>query len=120
MGKEDLMDIPIQDAKVGLFLIKGGYVREIVRDYGERVQYRTYVLATGKPEPVLEACRKRHLIHWAERLCTLEELRRLKVEDARALEQNSDSFHLRVLLNTIPDTELVQEVRRRGLSLDDP
>jgi hypothetical protein len=114
------MDIPIEDVKVGLFLVKGGYVREIVRDYGDRVRYRTYALATGKPEPILEACRKQHLIHWAERLCTLEEIRRLKVNDASAWEPSMDSFHLRALLGAIPDTDLVQEVRRRGLSLDDP
>ncbi len=112
------MDFPIEDAKVGLFLIKGGYVREIVRDYGDRVQYRTYVLATGKPEPILEACRKRHLIHWAERVCTPAELSRLKVDEARAWEPNMDSFYLRGLLDAIPDSDLVQEVRRRGLSLD--
>ena len=30
------MDIPSEDIKVGLFLVKGGYFREIIRDYGKR------------------------------------------------------------------------------------
>ena len=112
------MDIPSGDVKVGLFLVKGRYVREIVKDYGSRVQYRTYTLATGKPEPILEACTKQHLIHWADRLCTPLELSRMKVTEAQAWEPNMDSYYIRVLLDVIPDDELIKEVRRRRLPCD--
>lgn len=113
------MSIPLQDVKVGQFLVKGQYVREIVRDYGNRVQYRTYLLKTGQPQPVLEACTKQHLLHWAERECTVEEFARMNVREARMLERQTNSFYIRKLLDVIPNDELVQEVRRRGLSLDD-
>ncbi len=112
------MDMPIGNVTVGSFLVKGRYVREIVRDYGSRVQYRTYTLATGKPEPILEACTKQHLILWAERHCTPLEVSRLKVAEAKTWEPNVDPYYIRVLLDVIPDDELIKEVRRRGLPFD--
>ena len=113
------MKISIRDVQVGRFFVKSYAVREIIKDYGDRVQYRTYLFETGSPEPFLPGeCSKEHLTRWAERECTPEEVARMKREEAEVVEHQIGAQYAKELLNAIPDNLLIEEMRRRGLSLD--
>ena len=95
-------------------------VREIIKDLGDRVQYREYDFETGEPQPFLPgSCGKEHITRWAVRECTPEEIARMKRDVADVVQAQVGDEYVRGLLDTIPDQVLINEMRRRGLSLDE-
>jgi hypothetical protein len=112
------MSISIKDVQVGKFFVCGYMVREIAREEGENVIYYTYLLDTGEPMyETSDLCSKRQITRVAQREATLEEISRMQKRKAR----DSESYHGRKMameiLEQIPDAWLVEEVKRRGLSV---
>ncbi|MBL8101714.1 MAG: hypothetical protein JNM02_04220 [Anaerolineales bacterium] len=114
------MKISIRDVQVGRFFVKTYQVREIVKDLGYDVQYREYDFDTGEPQPFLPGqCSKEHITRWAVRECAPEEVARMKRDWADAVQEEIGNEYVRNLLNAIPYEVLINEMRRRGLSLDE-
>jgi hypothetical protein len=114
------MKISIRDVQVGRFFVKTYQVREIIRDQGHDVQYREYDFETGEPQPFLPgSCSKEHITRWAVRECTSEEVSRMQRRAADVVQKQVGDEYIRKILDAIPDEVLINEMRRRGLSLDD-
>lgn len=114
------MKISIRDIQVGRFFLKTYQVREIIKDLGASVQYREYDFDTGDPQPFLPgSCSKEHITRWAVRECTAEEVARMKRNAADIMQEQVGHEYVRRFLDAIPDDVLIDEMRRRGLSLED-
>lgn len=113
------MKISIKDVQVGRFFVKTYQVREIISELDYDVQYREYDFETGEPQPFLPgSCSKEHITRWAIRECTPEEVARMQRDLADLVQKKIGDDYVRKILNAIPDTVLIKEMRRRGLTLD--
>lgn len=112
------MSISIRDVQPNRFFVRSYAVREIIADLGEEVKYRTYLLETGEPISSLPAlCSKRQIFRWAEREATNEEISRMQILLATQNEQGKIQEISDAVIASIPDELLLEEVRRRGLSI---
>ncbi|WP_422929733.1 hypothetical protein [Singulisphaera sp. PoT] len=111
---------------MGIEIAEGGvytnynatFAREIVQIDGKYVFYSDYLLTTGEPLSTRGRCIRPVFRRWAVRPCTPEEMSRLK----RDAEPREDRHLIEMLgsvvedaLGSIPDADLLAEVRRRGL-----
>lgn len=116
--KEKDMAISIKDIHVGKFFVNDYMVREVVREKGDDIAYYAYLLDTGEPlHETSSGCSKRQITRWASREATSIEVRRMKTAEARELETQWGMRKVKEMLAKIPDEALIQEVKRRGLSV---
>lgn len=114
------MAISIKDVQVGRFFVNEYMVREISREgNGDNIFYYSYLLETGEPaHETSDMCSKRQITRWAIREATPIEISRMQTKEARRQETNSGMKMMYEILYRIPDEVLIEEIKRRGLSLD--
>ncbi len=112
------MTVSIKDVQVGKFFVCDYTVREIVREKGDDVVYYTYLLETGEPlHETSSGCSKRQITRKADREATPIEIRRMRTDEARKIETSYGIGFVKEILSRIPDEALIEEIKRRGLSI---
>jgi hypothetical protein len=107
----------IDNIRTGRFFVqeKKGLAREITSETDDgNVFWRSYWLADGRPTGDSLMCSKYHIVHWADREATAEEIARMQRHDAAVLEDARVLKWLNKLLANAPDEYLLAEIRRRG------
>jgi hypothetical protein len=113
------MGISIKDVQVGKFFVHSYAVREIARIKGDDVVYYTYLLDTGEStHSTSSMCSKREITRWSDRLATSEEVARMKITDARKSEEAYAVDVGKRVLQGVPDDWLIEEIKRRGLTVE--
>lgn len=105
---------------IGEFYVSktGWQVREAVRGTQDgRVHWYDYALSDG--EPIGDGiCSYESLARWAERIATPDEITRLRIVEARQKQLDRGVEFASLVLKSIPDEMLLDDVRRRGLKLE--
>ncbi len=105
------------EVRVGGFYVnqRKDLVREITNnDWAGKVHWRSYYLRTGEATGDFLMCSPEHILKWADREASLEEVSRLKRLDAAAKESARAIEWAEIVLKNMPDDRLFAEVRRRG------
>lgn len=94
------------------------FAREVTAMKGRKVTCRDFDLSTGRSLTSSAECDIKSFRDWATRPCTTREVARLSrdvLEESPALFGELVDHLVKVTLETIPDDQLLGEVRRRGL-----
>lgn len=92
-----------------------GLVRQITQQAPDgRVYWRSYDLQTGKATGDSLVCEPGRIRQWADRKATPEEAARMDRGDAWTKEIARTMEWVNVVLTSVPDEQLFEEVRRRG------
>ena len=109
--------VTIDDVRTGHFFVceKKGLVREITADpdHNGNVQWRSYWL-DGRPTGDSLMCSVAHIVHWADREATAQEVARMQRHEAAVMEDAKVLGWLNRMLENAPDEYLLAEIRRRG------
>jgi hypothetical protein len=103
--------------RVGGFYVNEskGLVREITReDDSGRVHWRSYDLRTGSPTGDSLMCSAGRIAQWADREATVDEVARMGRRSAETAEWARAMELAEIVLKTVSDEWLFDEVRRRG------
>ncbi len=110
----------IDCVRTGRFFVndKKRLVREITAETPDgNVGWRSYQLSDGRPTGDSLMCSKAHILRWANREATAEEVARMRRDDAAAREtERLEEFAARILAE-IPTAVLLAELRRRGFGV---
>jgi hypothetical protein len=91
------------------------FAREVLEIEGGRVAYRDFAISDGEPMSSWRQCSQSTFRSFAVRECTPEEISRLRRNEVSRAELGSRMITLDI--KDISDSDLLNEVRRRGLSV---
>ncbi|HWE35036.1 MAG TPA: hypothetical protein VG406_00575 [Isosphaeraceae bacterium] len=105
------------EVRVGGFYVNEGMglVREVTHeDEDGKFHWRSYVLADGSPTGDMLRCDPYTLMQWADREATPAEVARMRRDEAQAGEVAETMELALLVLRTVSNERLFEEVRRRG------
>lgn len=95
-----------------------GIVREVFDELESgNVHWRSYYLQTGEPTGDSSVCSRLRICTWANRVATDEEIERMNIEYGHLAHVAQAQDLTEKLIRMIPDGDLLEEVRRRGLTI---
>ena len=98
---------------------KKGIVREVWKEENGDAYWRSYELRSGDPTGDSLVCSKYTLSQWADREATPEEVARMKRGQANVNSIANAMEMVNLVLKNVSDEQLLAEVRRRDLDLND-
>ena len=93
----------------------GVFAREVLEIQGERVEYRDFLISDGQPMMSWRSCSQSTFRRFAVRECTSEEISRLKRDGVP--QAGLTNLLTKLAIEATSDSDLLKEVRRRGLSV---
>jgi hypothetical protein len=111
------MTMTIDQVRAGHFFVseKKGLVREITSETPDgNVHWRSYNLSDGRPTGDSLVCSAGHILRWADREATAQEVARMQIGNAHALDVTRIKEFAYKFLTGVPTEMLLAELRRRG------